>query len=1431
MGVAVLGRLEVDESDGGLGPRDRVVLSVLALAPGEVVSADRLADALWRDELPATWTKVVQGCVMRLRKVLGSQAIETSRHGYRLVLPSDEIDARRFERLVGRGRELLSLAEPERAGYVLGEAMALWRGPAFMELDGWDTSRVECERLDELRRNAEELGIEAELRAGRAREVVARAQALVSQAPLRERRWSLLALAQYQAGRQSDALHSLREVRRLLGTELGLDPGPEVVALEEAILRQDPTLVARTALAEPSQTCPYLGLVPYDVADGDAFFGRDADVAQCLRRLAEQGVLVVVGPSGSGKSSLVRAGVAAALERDGRRLAVIAPGAHPMDVMTAVPSKGRRPVVVVDQLEEAVTLCGDTPERGEFFRALVEHAEAEPLIVALRADHMSDLTAYPAFARLVERGLYLLGDMEEVDLRACIEGPALHAGLLLEPGLVDLLVREVEGEPGALPLLSHSLRQTWANREGRTLTVSGYVATGGIRGAVSRTAEEVYARVEPAQRDLMRDLMLRLVVPSADGDPVRNRMPRRLVATDTEHDEVIEQLVSARLVTSDEGVLVLAHEAVARAWPRLQQWLEEDTEGQRILRHLPVAADTWESMGRPDSELYRGSRLARAVEWRERTRPKLSPVEREFVDASTALADAELEAARDRANSEASARRRTRRLAAGLAVALILTVVAAVTATYFQQSASERAGEADANRLAALSKSVGELDLSLLLAAHAAQMANTSATQDGLLSSIVQHRRATQVVQLGAQPDDVELAADGRVMFVSRGDGIDAWDVGSTSGPHPVNDWHYPADIGASSSADAVALWAWPGEDPVVGVFGADGTERLHLVGEDEIGGWPQAFGFRPHGRRLLIALATLTEKGWRSTVGEVDVATGQTVRSYATGLTSSGEDEWVAGKIADDGSSAVSWTETDATAARRLDLHTGSSVPIRVGQRPARSLGFVPLTTGAAQTWSDGALTLYDTEGRASQVLEVHQASVNDVVVAPDGTWAATVDGLGAVVLWSIDPATGTWSQRESLVGHTGAVTGVAVDPDGRTLVTVSRDGTAITWDVSAAAGFGSRVAGIQDRWISNTPATIMPGELIVAPTRPAPPDGVEFLGDPGTLSVFATFLNPSTGEVVDDVRVARNTVSYLGSSVSVSPDGSAVAVTHGFGATVLDTGTREVLARIRMPRLDDRGAGREMVWASAWSPDGSRLMLGPEGNLMDPTDGGLMVVDTDTWRPAVERVDIGGSVQSFELSPDQRLLAVAMAVGPIDDPPPAEIRLLDADTLEVKQVLTVGAGDQLLDVSFSPDGGLLASGGAQGKLSVVDVTSGRVLHTADPVHNGQLTQVEWLPDGRTVVTTGTDGMVSLYDAERGLARVAMPASAEPGDGYTYLLSLSEDEVTATTGAMAGRTYPLDPNRWLAYACLVAGRDLTEDEWASYLGDLRYERTCEGIG
>jgi WD40 repeat protein len=186
-----------------------------------------------------------------------------------------------------------------------------------------------------------------------------------------------------------------------------------------------------------------------------------------------------------------------------------------------------------------------------------------------------------------------------------------------------------------------------------------------------------------------------------------------------------------------------------------------------------------------------------------------------------------------------------------------------------------------------------------------------------------------------------------------------------------------------------------------------------------------------------------------------------------------------------------------------------------------------------------------------------------------------------------------------------------------------------------------------------------------------------------------------------------------------------------------------------------------------------------------------------------------------------------VGMTINPGTKPAAGEVTLLDADTLEVEDVLRIGPGNQPLDVSFSPDGTMLAAGGNEGQLAIFDVASGDLLHPPDRVHNGYLFQVEWLPDSRTVVTTGVDGTVSLYDAQRGLVRVAMPASADLGGGYAWLTSVSANEVAALSGDKPGRSYTLDPDKWLQHACEVAGRNLTHDEWAGYLGDLPYQQTC----
>jgi WD40 repeat protein/DNA-binding SARP family transcriptional activator len=858
--IALLGPLKVG-GDAALGPRDRVVLAALALHPGEVVNAERLADALWGERPPVSWPKVVQGCVMRLRKELGAPAIETTRQGYRLAIPADDVDAQRFERLVVRTRELLTLGEPERAAYVAGQALALWRGRALVELEGWDPGRIEAERLEELRRDAEELRLDADLRAGRHGEVLAEAQARVAEAPLRERRWALLALAQYQTGRQGEALRSLQGARTVLASDLGLDPGPDLVALEAAILRQDPSLAAEAALPEPSTTCPYLGLVPYDVADSDAFFGRDADVAACLQRLASVGVLAVVGPSGSGKSSLVRAGVAAALGCGGRRVAVVTPGAHPMDALTALPGEGTVPVLVVDQCEEAVTLCDDPDERARFLAALAAHAQRGLLVVALRADRLGELSAHPGFARLIEPGLYLLGVMGDADLHAAIQGPAHQAGLLLEAGLVELLAQEVEGEPGALPLLSHALRTTWQRREGRTLTVAGYRNSGGIRDAVAQSAERLYDQLSPYQQRVLRDLLLRLVAPGPRGEPVRSPVARRTVATDPTHERLIEQLVSARLVTSDDGAIQLAHEALARAWPRLRDWLDDDIEGQRILRHLTGAADTWDAMGRPDSELYRGVRLTRALDWRHEAGPNLNPTEEAFLDASHALADSEQQAAEDRARHQTRVNRRLRALLVATAVFLVASIVVGAVAVGQrnradrQRQVAERQGQvATARELAAAATDNIGVDpqLSALLALAAIDQTRSAdgsvvpEAKQALYDAIIPYLGTTPPPQWPGGGAPLDWSPDGTHIAATRQDGtVDIRDAQSRQlvrSLHP----HGAKVTGVAFSHDG-SLLGTTTDDGFAEVFDVKTGKELHVL-ESPTGQPAWAPSFSPNG-------------------------------------------------------------------------------------------------------------------------------------------------------------------------------------------------------------------------------------------------------------------------------------------------------------------------------------------------------------------------------------------------------------------------------------------------------------------------------------------------------------------------------------------------------------------------------------------------------
>ncbi len=1080
MGIAVLGPLQVEDHPNGLSPRDRVVLSALVVHARRPVSTEALADALWGETVPASWAKVVYGCVWRLRKVLGAPAIDRVPSGYRLSLGDDELDHRVFERLVERGREALAEDDPARALFLVEEALGLWRGPALAELEEWEPGRLEAARLEGLRMEAEELRIEAKVRTGQAAAVLEHTRVLIAEAPLRERRWALLATALYRSGRQGEALATVHRARAMLLDELGLDPGAELVELEQRLLNQDPSLSADGSTG--SRDCPYRGLLPYDPEDAEVFFGREDDVAACLRRLRDAGVLVVVGPSGVGKSSLVCAGVVASLARAGTPVIVRRPGAHPLESVAGLKPRGHQ-TLVVDQAEEAVTLCVDPAERERFFTSLATHVGAGGgLVLTLRADHLGDLAPYPAIARILEDGLYLLGPMREPDLRRAIEAPAKGAGLRLEPGLVDLVVRDADGEPAGLPMLSHVLRETWERREGSTLTVDGYKATGGIQHAVSQSAELLYDAMGEPQRAQLRRLLLRLVVPTDAGDPVRTRVPRDKVAVDEDYARLVEQLVDARLVSIDGDAVQIAHEALVRVWPRLRGWLDDDIEGQRLFRHLAESADAWQRMGRPDSELYRGARLTGVLEWRERTRPDLSDTESAFLEASVDLSASGLRDAQQRVRRERRINRRLRGALAGVAVFAMCALVAGVLAVRSADRAEDdrdraraAADVAYARQAGAVALEHGDPSLSLLLALSALAIDDSVRARDTLVAVLLRSPSLVAVRGAGGAIVDLTASPDGSLLAASRpGEGGLLLMDADTLEQLPFADDTPASGIAFSpdSSLLAMAVNRWTGNvgaparidpQPVRLYDMPDGTRA-----DQQLGGFPAGasveydLDFSADGRHLVAAVSRYDAAGLKvldttATVwdlaapGKPALRVGGLGQSPVLKLSPDGTRLYVAVTGIDVDRSVRVYDVDSGRLIDSLNLASPSAITPRSGalSPDGETLAF---STGSEAVLVDTSTWRFEATGMRADSGD----SINHLEYSDDGARLAAATANGHHLVWEITSG--------ELVHPSGM--GLASGPldfsdDDRTLL-LAQDGSVMSWDLTGERGLLSSREGL---------------------------------------------------------------------------------------------------------------------------------------------------------------------------------------------------------------------------------------------------------------------------------------------------------------------------------------------------------------------------------
>ncbi|HYK67845.1 MAG TPA: BTAD domain-containing putative transcriptional regulator, partial [Streptosporangiaceae bacterium] len=551
-------------------------------------------------------------------------------------------------------------------------------------------------------------------------------------------------------------------------------------------------------------TCPWRALDAYEREDAPWFCGRERLVAELVARTASTRLVCVVGASGSGKSSIVRAGLLAALAEGvlpgsaAWTQLVMRPGEHPMQFLAEVALGGHaadlgellvrlvqapvggdtdRVVLVIDQLEELWTQCTDAGERASFLDTIAGLDRGSDsrlsVVLVLRSDYVADLADHGELAAELADGTVLVGALSPDEIRRVVEKPARRGGLTLDDGLADAIVADAGREPGLLPLLSSALTQLWELRSGQRLTIGQYVAMDGIQGAIAHLAESAYGSLSEHDQELTRLIAYRLAGPGVGSAVVRRRVPLPELESMPVAGarSVVERLAAARLLTLADGSVEVAHEALFRDWPRLRTWLQDDASGREVQRRLVLAAAEWAADERDAGALWQGSRLEAALDVAERRPDELTPIERSFLDASRDRVTAERDAAQQQAATARRQNRRLRRLLGGLGALLVVALVAGTLAVAARTQAERDRRTAEARQLAAASLVQDQPDLALLTALEGVRAQADTQTYGALLTLLA---RNPNVMSRVRTPDRFLRGAsspDGKTVYLSENTG------------------------------------------------------------------------------------------------------------------------------------------------------------------------------------------------------------------------------------------------------------------------------------------------------------------------------------------------------------------------------------------------------------------------------------------------------------------------------------------------------------------------------------------------------------------------------------------------------------------------------------------------------------------------------------
>lgn len=1165
---------------------------------------------------------------------------------------------------------------------------------------------------------------------------------------------------------------------------------------------------------------PYKGLRAFNESDAEIFYGRESLVQQLLARLGEGGdlsrFLAVIGPSGSGKSSVVRAGLIPALRRGGLPgsenwfIVDMLPGKHPFEELEAsllrvavnppesllaqlkdgsrgllravhriLPAdESVELVLVVDQFEEVFTLIEDEAERSllldNIATAIMDERSRLRVIVTLRADFTDKPLRYVDFGEMMNRRFEFILPLTADEVERAVAGPAQHAGLRLETGLVSKIIQDTGNQPGALPLLQYALSELFEKREGRTLTVKAYREIGGVLGALGRGAESIYASLDEAGQYAARQLFLRLVTLGEGTEDTRRRVLReeldRLESKKFPLAAVIEAFGRGRLLTFDRDPITrgatveVAHEALIREWARLREWLVESRADIRLQRQLSAAAQEWEQAEHDPSFLLTGTRLGQFENWAAHTSVSLTQFESDFLKAGIVerdqresqeklrqqrelenaqrLAETERRRAEEKELSAKNLRKRAIYLTGALVVALILGVAALALGARAQVSSRE----ATSRELAAAS--VLNLDAdperSVLLALEALKISRTTEAENALHRA-VQASRIEMVIQAAepGYPWNLEVSPDGKYLLAG-GDGFSKLFDANTGQliyqvPGYFSVFSPDGKTIAASYDDGIHFW-----DTATG----EEKEVINRIWFDGI-----TMGFSPDGKGILTS-------SWDGTPSLWDAETGQKLIEFVGHTAGAGFCYF-----SPDGSRVVSFGN-DGTA-RVWDAKTGEQLLVLTEKGADGTGAFSPDSKLLATTGGSGFtdIIIWDAQtGEKLKTIVGHTAWINHLEFSSDGKWIASASSDRTAKIFDVE----TGRLLTTLAGHTETVIEVDFNPDGTKLATSSTDGTMRVWNI------------IRREVFSFYSHTYSGGQLDFGADGTLLATSVEN----GTVDVRET----DSGKVIVSMPNPEGLVYDL----ALSPDGEQLAI--GF-----EDSTFQIWDVTSASILYDLPKHTGPVNAVDYNSDGTRLITAGE-------DYKAVLWDVTTSPPTpIYTKFFPAEVRAAAFSPDDKLIALGIHDGAVS--------LLDAATGDSFLTLR-GHTASPAAIAFNADGSRVATASLDGTAKVWEVRTGSELLTLSG-HSNQVMSIAFSPDGGRLATASRDGTVRLWDASTGKE---LNVIVQGGSGFFDVAFHPNGKLLATGEDNGTYVYLLELDDLIALATTRLTRGLTVDECIKYL-------------